>query len=168
VPFVPFDAEALAQGAMVTCTSLFRRSAWDDIGGLDETMVLCEDWDLWLTFAERSLCGVMIPRVLWAYRQHGPSMVNRKIFSPHGLRREYTLISQLQERHPSLFAPRLLVRRLLATPRRVRSGQMSIPVAVKLIGFYGVMLMREWMGVCQARPRHPRLAMSGADSVRRA
>lgn len=153
-PFKPFDAEALAEGAMTTCCSLFRRSAWDAVGGLDPTMVLCEDWDLWLTFAERNMPGVMVRKVLWGYRQHGPSMVNRKKLTWSGLRREYALISQLQDRHPAIFAPAQLIRRLLSAPRRVFARQLSTRQLVLLFAFYGVMLARRAAGqnVNAARP----------------
>lgn len=142
VPFKPFEVEALAEGALATSTSLFRRAAWDAVGGLDPTMTLCDDWDLWLTFAERSLRGVMLPEVLWGYRQHGPSMANRKILTPAGLRREYRLISQLHDRHPTVFAPRHLVRRMLTTPGRVVRGQMSLRIAIRLLAFNAIMLLR--------------------------
>jgi glycosyltransferase involved in cell wall biosynthesis len=153
VPFIAFDPEALAQGAMVTCTSLFRRTAWETVGGLDEQMVLCEDWDLWLTFAERNMRGVMVPKILWSYRQHGASMVNRKILNPAGLRREYKLICQLQDRHAAIFAPKRLVRRLLVAPHRFLSGAIGLRTFARLYIFYAVMLTRAAAGRHTPRER---------------
>jgi glycosyltransferase involved in cell wall biosynthesis len=172
VPFVPFDIESMAQGAMVTCTSLFRRSAWDQVGGLDRRMVLCEDWDLWLTFAENGMRGVMVQKPLWGYRQHGRSMVNRQILSRTGLLREYRLISQLQDRHPTIFATRNLLRRLSAAPGRVIRREMSLRVALKLFAFYIIMLVRVGIGAHspRRRPISPgaQVANPGADLIRSA
>jgi glycosyltransferase involved in cell wall biosynthesis len=153
VPFKPFDPEALAEGALATSTSLFRRAAWDAVGGLDPAMILCDDWDLWLTFAEHGLKGVLVPEILWAYRQHGPSMVNRSLLSMAGLRREYQLISKLHDRHPELFAPRHLIRRLRSMPNRVVHGQMSLGAATKLFAFNSVMLVRAALQLHSPRPR---------------
>lgn len=147
VPFQAFDSEHLAEGSYATCTALIRRSAWEAVGGLDSSMQVCEDWDLWLTFAERKLQGVMVPEVLWGYRQHGPSRVRRPMRSLADVRRECRLIGHLQDRHPQVFAARMLVRRLLRVPVRVIGGSMPASVAVQLIAFYAVMLVRNAMGL---------------------
>jgi glycosyltransferase involved in cell wall biosynthesis len=156
VPFVPFDAEALAKGAMTTCCALFRRTAWDAVGGLDEDMVLCEDWDLWLTFAEKGMTGVMVRKMLWGYRQHGTSMANRKMLTWAGIRRELKLTCQLQDRHPSLFAPRKLLRRLAAASGRFIVGEMGARTTARLFPFYAIMLFRWATGLHAPRPRSVR------------
>lgn len=153
VPFVPFDVDAIAQGAMVTCTSLFRRSAWETVDGLDERMTLCEDWDLWLTFAERNMRGIMVRNVLWGYRQHGASMVNRKILTLDGLRREYALMCQLHDRHPTVFSPGKLIRRLFGAPHKLLAGEMTVRRCVRLFAFYGIMLTRVLAGRHAPRER---------------
>lgn len=153
VPFVPFDLESLAQGALATCCALMRRSAWDVVGGLDPGIPLCEDWDLWLAFAECGYTGVMLHEVLWGYRHHGRSMVHRTFRSWADMRREYRLIAHLQDHHPDTFAVHRLLSRLRAAQRRVVCGQMQSRVALKLLGFYGVMLARALLGLRRARPR---------------
>jgi glycosyltransferase involved in cell wall biosynthesis len=142
VPFAAFDPELLAEGSYATCCALFRRSAWDEVGGLDSSMQLCEDWDLWLTFAEKHMPAVMVPEVLWGYRQHGRSRVRRPIRTLSDARREYRLIAHLQDRHPNLFAPPCLRRRLRTVPSRVLAGSLHPAAAVRLVTFYAIMLVR--------------------------
>jgi glycosyltransferase involved in cell wall biosynthesis len=142
VPFEPFDAEKLAQGAYATCCALMRKSAWQAVGGINESMTLHEDWDLWLAFADRSWSGVFVPRVLWGYRQHGPSMVNRPVRSLEDARRKVETIGRLQDNHPAAFATSRLLVRLARLPGRLIARQVSARTAMLLVAFYGVMLAR--------------------------
>jgi GT2 family glycosyltransferase len=159
----PLQLEALAQGAYVTCCSLMRRSAWQAVGGLDRTIPLCEDWDLWLKYAERGFSGVSVPGPLWGYRKHGPSMVHRSLRSHSDVLREYRLIAHLQDHHPTVFAPHLLVQRLLRAPLLVARGEMSARTSVKLLAFYTVMLARAISRVGQrSRP----MTLSGRNPAR--
>ena len=58
----PFDVEALKQRNFIHTTSLMRREAFP---GFDETLKKFQDWDLWLTMAERGATGVWIDRELF-------------------------------------------------------------------------------------------------------
>ena len=79
-------------------SSLYRREALDAVGGVPEGTSY-EDWDLLLGFAEQDRRGVLVPRVVLHYRQHGLARRNRGAQS--GLRREYGI---LRARHAPLFA----------------------------------------------------------------
>jgi glycosyltransferase involved in cell wall biosynthesis len=162
VPFQPFDPEHLTEGSYATCTALVRRSAWEAVGGVDSSMQLCEDWDLWLTFAERDMHGIMVPEVLWGYRQHGASRVRRSMRTLADARREYRLIGHLQDHHPQLFAPRHLLRRLWSIPGRLVGRRMPPAHASRLIAFYAVMLLRVVTRLHQRRPRHAPAAVAVA------
>jgi glycosyltransferase involved in cell wall biosynthesis len=147
VPFQPFDSEALAQGSYATCCSLMRRTAWDAVGGLDESIPLCEDWDLWLAFADHGFTGVMVHRILWGYRQHGPSMVKRQIRRWTDVVREYRLIAHLQDNHPAMFTPTRLLSRTLRLPKETLRGQVSAANHCKIVVLYTVMLARYVLGL---------------------
>jgi glycosyltransferase involved in cell wall biosynthesis len=140
-----FDGESLAQGAYAVCLALMRRQALAEVGGYDPDMgrLRCEDWDLWLTFAERGWAGVHVPRVLWHYRRHAQRSRNSwDLLSPRGIHRELQLIATLQDRHPALFATERLLARLRRLPESLVKRRVSARHGALLTTFYSVMLAR--------------------------
>ncbi len=76
----PFDRAALARANYIHTTSLLRREAFP---GFDQALRRFQDWDLWLTLAERGQQGVWIPEPLFRLSGRGtmsrwlPSFVHR-------------------------------------------------------------------------------------------
>jgi glycosyltransferase involved in cell wall biosynthesis len=95
-------------------SSLYRRDALDAVGGVPEGTAY-EDWDLLLGFAEQDRRGVLVPRVVLHYRQHGIGRRNRG--AQRGLRRDYAV---LRARHAPLFAREPELRRSYRLPLRKR------------------------------------------------
>ena len=91
-------------------SSLYRRDALVAVGGVPEGTAY-EDWDLLLGFAEQDRRGVLVPRVVLHYRQHGIARRNRGAQSD--LRREY---AALRARHAPLFAREPELRRRYRLP----------------------------------------------------
>jgi glycosyltransferase involved in cell wall biosynthesis len=83
----------------VGSASVFRRAAWDQVGGYetDLAMVGYEDWDFWVGCVEQGWTGVKAPGALWYYRVHGGS-----IYSTH-VRRDQELKARIVLKHPSLY-----------------------------------------------------------------
>lgn len=83
-------------------TALFRRRFLEDVGGWEEFRygrAYYEDWDLWMTVAERGGRGVHAGPGFVTYRQrvHGPRLME-------AARKNHTLIyKRLQSTHPGLF-----------------------------------------------------------------
>ncbi|MDD5555835.1 MAG: glycosyltransferase family A protein [bacterium] len=51
------------------CTaSLFRRKAWEEVGGYDETLPGYEDWDFWIGILERGYRAHVLEEFLFRYR----------------------------------------------------------------------------------------------------
>jgi GT2 family glycosyltransferase len=66
---------ALLDMNTINGAALVRRDALLAVGLFDETMRRgCEDWDLWISMVERGLPGVILPEVLFHYRQRRDSM----------------------------------------------------------------------------------------------
>jgi peptidoglycan/xylan/chitin deacetylase (PgdA/CDA1 family)/glycosyltransferase involved in cell wall biosynthesis len=94
--------------------SLFRRDAlvavgaWRDVGG----MVGYEDWDLWMTFAERWDVAIHAGHGVLAVRRrlHGPRMLGDSVG------RHRALYAELKRTHPRLFAEIRRHRRASALP----------------------------------------------------
>lgn len=91
-------------------SSLYRRDALEAVGGVPEGTAY-EDWDLLLALAEQDRRGVLVPRVVLHYRQHGVSRRNRG--AQGNLRRDYAL---LRSRHAPLFAREAELRRRYPLP----------------------------------------------------
>jgi glycosyltransferase involved in cell wall biosynthesis len=95
-------------------TSLLRRTALEATGGwrLEEGY---EDWDLWLSFAERGFRGVYVPLTMLRYRQHAGRM-NAEAIARHDVKH-----ARLRDLHPSLFADRNRLRRESQEPWYVKA-----------------------------------------------
>lgn len=53
---------------VVPIASVFRRTAWEAVGGYCPELNSIEDWDLWIGMLERGRRGVVIPEILFEYR----------------------------------------------------------------------------------------------------
>jgi glycosyltransferase involved in cell wall biosynthesis len=95
-------------------TCLLRRSALEAAGGWRLTGGY-EDWDLWLSFAERGFRGVYVPDAVLRYRQHAGRM-NADTIERHGAKH-----ARLRELHPTLFADRGRLRRESHEPWHVKT-----------------------------------------------
>ena len=70
----PNPYQLLLSNSVVGCVML-RRSAWEDAGGYDESMVHGnEDWDLWIRLSAAGWGSVQVEKPLFRYRKHGVSM----------------------------------------------------------------------------------------------
>jgi glycosyltransferase involved in cell wall biosynthesis len=53
---------------VVPISSVFRRSAWEAVGGYCPELNSIEDWDLWIGMLEHGWQGIVIPEILFEYR----------------------------------------------------------------------------------------------------
>lgn len=97
----------------VPVCSLVRRDALLEAGGWSMGSGY-EDWDLWMSFAERGLRGVYIGRPVQRYRRHGVRMLGETIA------RRDELVERLRTRHADLFARRRRTWRTSKAPWRAR------------------------------------------------
>lgn len=70
-----FFRELLRSNPIPTPTVMFRRACLATVGSFDETLPICEDYDLWLRFAARCCCG-FLDEVLVERRIHGGNLVH--------------------------------------------------------------------------------------------
>jgi glycosyltransferase involved in cell wall biosynthesis len=144
-PVEPFDPETLAERNYINASALMRRASLQEIGGYSLNMRdgRYEDWDLWLTFAERGMPGALVDKPLLLYRQHAvPTRGTLRLKSWRQLRSEIHHAQSLQANHPRLLATPRLVKRLCSLPRRVLRGNVSPRFAMLLLAFYAAMLLR--------------------------
>lgn len=65
----------LRRANFIPAMALFRRSMWCAAGGFDPNLAYFEDWDFWLSCAERGANFDHVDEVLWRYRRHETSML---------------------------------------------------------------------------------------------
>ena len=95
-----FDFSRLLRENLMACATLFRRKAWEDVGGYNTNMKYgFEDWDFWISLGEKGWFGKLLPEPLFLYRKHGVNMLQRAY-------REYDAWSRarLILNHPQLYA----------------------------------------------------------------
>ncbi len=96
---LPWDVELLTHGAFIDAMAMFRIDRWRDLGGYAEWtngIGGWEDYDLWLSAAERGWRAQLVPQIVGRYREQPGSM--RKI-SDIDMATNFVL---LRERHPRL------------------------------------------------------------------
>jgi glycosyltransferase involved in cell wall biosynthesis len=110
----PWNPWILLHANRWAISSLYRRTALDQVGGFSDSEGY-EDWDLLLSLAEHDLHGLLVPRLVLHYRQHGTGRRNRAAMT--GLRSIY---ADFGRRHAALFAREGELRRAYPLPRRTR------------------------------------------------
>jgi glycosyltransferase involved in cell wall biosynthesis/predicted O-methyltransferase YrrM/Tfp pilus assembly protein PilF len=91
----PFEAAVLARDNVLPYCSLYRRRLWEEGGGY--RLMGYEDWDFWLTLAERGCKGRLVPEPLFCYRKHGQGMLNQDN------QKRDLLMAQMVCNHPELY-----------------------------------------------------------------
>lgn len=65
----PWGPELLEKNRITVC-SLIRRTAFERVGGYDESIPFIEDYDLWRMLYADGCAAVHVPRPLFLYRRH--------------------------------------------------------------------------------------------------
>lgn len=95
---LPWDPDLLVHGAFIDAMALWRKAAWQAVGGYtdDDQIYGWEDYDLWLALAERGERADLVTQIVGRYREQPGSM--RKISD---IDMEANFV-RLRERHPRL------------------------------------------------------------------
>ena len=95
---LPWDPDLLVHGAFIDAMAMWRRPAWEAVGGYtdDDQIYGWEDYDLWLALAERGERADLVTQIVGRYREQPGSM--RKI-SDIDMAANFV---RLRERHPRL------------------------------------------------------------------
>lgn len=118
----PYSRDHLRFDCLMLPMTLFRRSAWAQVGGFRSDMAIhgYEDWDFWLRLAAAGWEGAHIARTLVRYRRVGGSMVT------YAQRHDLELRADIIAAIPTLYEPAL--RRwagVVRSPGWSRSGALA-------------------------------------------
>ena len=93
-----FNLKKLLEYNHVSVSAVFRRQAWEAVGGYwNEMRPGYEDWEFWIRLAAHGYSGKLIPEFLLKYRKHGRSMVD-EIVDQHE-----RLVRKIRQRHARLY-----------------------------------------------------------------
>lgn len=101
-----FDLYRLMTGNFIDACAVFRKQVWQDCGGYDPNMpdkLGYEDWDFWLSAAEKRWQFWHIAEVMFDYRTRSDSMV-QTCKQPINQKR---LVHYICAKHVDLYIPRL-------------------------------------------------------------
>jgi glycosyltransferase involved in cell wall biosynthesis/ADP-heptose:LPS heptosyltransferase len=98
-PSGAFHAEILARDNVLPYASLYRRRLWEEAGGYRLNVRGYEDWDFWLSLAEKGVIGRLVPEPLFLYRKHSASLLGT------ANERRNQLLAQIRCNHPALYSP---------------------------------------------------------------
>jgi GT2 family glycosyltransferase len=94
-----FDLRKLITANLLTHPAVFRREAWGSVGGYWEDLRAGhQDWEFWIHIASAGYRGAVIPEILFNYRKHGPSAIDRAV------ERRDTIVSKIRSRHARLYS----------------------------------------------------------------
>ena len=73
-----FNLQKMMIGNYIDACAVFRKSAWEALGGYDEKMPVMgmEDWDFWLNMALNGYEFYYVPKILFKYRVLDQSMLS--------------------------------------------------------------------------------------------
>lgn len=123
---------------IIVSGSMFRKSAWKQVGGYNQKMRGFEDWEFWISLGAKGWLGYIIPKPMFLYRKHHDSKLNRS------LKMRNKLIKQIRKKHAHLYTkrtltklkriwkPRKLIKRKKRPALRKRARQLR-PVPVRRI-----------------------------------
>jgi hypothetical protein len=106
---------------MLGTASMFRRSAWEEVGGYN-AHVPYEDWDFWISCGERGHYARKAHGTLWRYRVRANGLYMRDV------ERDRLIKAHLVTRHPGIYTARQM-----AWARAVIAGEPTAPDAVGVI-----------------------------------
>lgn len=115
----------LTRECVVFVSSVFRREAVEAMGGYDETLGECEDFDLWLRMSQNGFRFSFTTEPLVRYRRRDGSLSSDEVRMPSSLIKVYEKVMasrQATPRHRELIAPR--VAEMHAQLNRVLSKRM--------------------------------------------
>lgn len=70
-----YDPNYLRTNNFIPSFNLFRKEAWLDAGKYNEEFSIgFDDWNLWLSMAEKGWYGKLLPKLRYLYRKHAESM----------------------------------------------------------------------------------------------
>ncbi len=119
VTYRPYSFYRLLFQNIMVSGSMFRKIAWEQVGGYDERLVGYEDWEFWISLGAKGWLGYIIPKPLFLYRKHEESKTRISRIMHRNLKQ------LIREKHADLYTEERLAELKSIwkrkTPRRVKT-----------------------------------------------
>jgi len=79
VKALEYNFETLKLQNIMSVCSLFRKKAWEEVGGYRTNVKGLEDWDFWIAIGEKGYYGKLISKPLFFYRRHDTGVFQEAI-----------------------------------------------------------------------------------------
>lgn len=89
-----WNPEYFKGGNYIDGMALYKKEAWESVGGWESVFNGWEDYDFWCKIAEQGKSAIFVPELLCRYRVHGNSVTSM------ARRNLVTLWARMKERHP--------------------------------------------------------------------
>lgn len=99
-----FDLEEMLMFNYIDAGAVFRQQVWADCGGYDQRMSPLEDWDLWISAAEKGWRFHRLSQVTFEYRVRPGSLLSM-VDNPEFLDQ---LLESMMIKHNELYQPRFV------------------------------------------------------------
>lgn len=99
MPLPAYSRELMLQRLIMFYCSLYRREAWEAVGGYDETMRAGEDWDFWIGCVEHGFDAHHIHEPLFGARNKDTGL------HLEAAENDLAIRARIVVNHPSLFKP---------------------------------------------------------------
>lgn len=97
----PYSFPDILLSNCIFCSSLFRKSDWEKVGGYNPNMIYgFEDWDFWLSLIELGVLVCKIDKVMFYYRKHETDSMLQALGGMNVL----SMRKQILENHKNLYA----------------------------------------------------------------
>ncbi len=96
-PHPEYSFRNLVRFNFIPPASLFRRKAWEAVGGFATNVIGYEDWDFWVSCAEKGYTGRHVPEAVWHYRVHNDGLYQSQISKDQRLKARVVM------NHPRLY-----------------------------------------------------------------
>ncbi len=94
-----YSLEEMLLNNIIFCTSFFRKTDWEKVGGFDPAMIYgWEDYDFWLSLIERGRQVKRIPEILFYYRIRSDSMLRSK-----EKKQKVAILTKIFHKHEALY-----------------------------------------------------------------
>ncbi|MFF3878766.1 glycosyltransferase family 2 protein [Streptomyces sp. NPDC001978] len=99
MPLPAYSRELLLQRLIMFYCSLYRREAWQTVGGYDQSMRAGEDWDFWIGCAEHGFDAYHIHEPLFGARNKDTGL------HLEAAENDLAIRARIVDNHPGLFKP---------------------------------------------------------------